>query len=118
MKALLVSLLFCSSMAFADTTASLSAGYGWNFKEENTSANVGFSLGAKILPGIGWWSWTGVGSTAKDENWISHVQGVDWSFNRFTTTLQYKISKDPDVVFDSSYPFDQEAALKVKVKLW
>jgi hypothetical protein len=114
---LLLSLL--PKIAFAgDTTASISSGYGWNFKEQNTSANLGVSLGIKVFPGIGWWQWSGVGSTAKDELWVSHVQGIDWSFNKFTTTLQYKVSKDPNFMLDSKTPFDQEASLKIKIKLW
>lgn len=104
--------------ALAETSASIGGTYGYSLKEENTLGNVGFSLSAGLIKGIGWWSWTGVGMTADDSQWASHVQGIDWSFNRFTTTVQYKVSQDPDVLFKSSEGLDQEVAMKFKVKLW
>jgi hypothetical protein len=120
MKAIIFVLvsLFFSCGAYADTTASLGGYYGYVPNKKNGTFNLGFSFAVPIIKGVGWWTWNGLGSTAKDEEWVSHVQGLDFSYHNVTTTLQYKISKDPNVFTDSKIKFEQEVGVKVKVKLW
>lgn len=114
----IIASLFCSCGAYAATSASLGGYYGYVPTKNNGTFNLGFSFSVPIIKGVGWWTWNGIGSTAKDEEWVSHVQGLDWSYHNFTTTLQYKISKDPNLLTETKPPFEQEIGVKVKVKLW
>jgi hypothetical protein len=115
----LVFLLFGCGTAYAfETHASILAGTGYNYFEENSYVKGGIVLSAPIKYGFGWWSYTGVGNTAKDETWACHQEGLDWSYQRLTSSFTYKISKDPDHFSDPDYALQHEVGVGVKVKLW
>jgi hypothetical protein len=108
-----------SSVAFADgITSSISGKTGWDIKEEAPTYNLGVSVGAGLMSGVGAWAWAGAGQTAKKDNWASFVTGVDVSSGRFTVTPSYAITSG---MTDSADFIDQpknEIALKVKVRLF
>lgn len=114
--ALMFCLFGCSAAFASGTSMSLGGYYGYVPLKDNGTFNLGFSFYAPIVKSIGWWTWNGFGSTSKDEDWVSHVQGFDWSYQSLTTTLQYKISNNPNEIDNA--PFEQEIGVKVKVKLW
>ena len=106
-----------TAMAF-ETHASLSAGTGYNYFEQHSYTKAGFTLSAPIGLGLGWWSYTGGGENAKQESWVSHTQGLDWTISRLTTTVSYKFSKDPNHFTDKDNRVQEELGLGVKVRLW
>lgn len=114
-----VFLMFGCGTAYAfETHASILGGTGYNYFEKNSYVKGGIVLSAPIKYGFGWWSYTGVGNTAKDETWACHQQGLDWSYQRVTSSFTYKVSKDPNHFMDSDYPLQHEVGVGVKVKLW
>ena len=114
--AVLLGVMLCPMFAYGfETHASLGLGINHNYLHQNDGFKGGLTISAPVINGIGWWSWTGLGENAKNERWVSHSQGIDFSFKSITTGISYKVSKDRNV---PNSPFENDVSLNVKIKLW
>jgi hypothetical protein len=124
MKSLFSVFVLAFASLFACVSPALAGGkvdvkYAYSLKKEEQKPSVGLAIGQGLLPGIGWWTWNGLGIVRKEktdlnEYWFSHQQGLDFSIGeslKFGPLFEAKFE-------EGSSKWDYVLGGKVSATLW
>lgn len=93
--------------------------YAYSLEKKEQKPSVGLAIGQGLLPGLGWWTWNGLGlvkeeKTEVSEYWFSHQQGLDFSIGeslKFGPLFEAKFEEGSD-------SWDYVLGGKVSAVLW
>lgn len=94
----------------------LTASMSDNSKKQEGKTSFGLVMSQPLVFGLGWWSWSGFGTTFQPEtsnHWMSTTQGLDLTFNKYKVGATAKFEYDPQ-----SKDATAEYGIRLNVKLW
>jgi hypothetical protein len=115
-SSVVITSLVLSSVASA-FSGNFTANVNQDVKNEKTKEAIGLAVSHGFGHGFGWWSWTGMGTSYKDnkelDKWYQTNQGIDLTIKRIRIggTAKFEYNENIKEVLP-------EYGMRINVKLW